>query len=55
MIDMRTKFFAVSSLLVLGIVPFAPDSLKYVPFWLFITYVFLTLICAADSISRQSK
>jgi hypothetical protein len=55
MIDMRTKFFAFASILVLLVVPAAPEDLRYVPLWLFVTYVILTLVCAADSISRNSK
>ena len=55
MIDMRTKFFAVATLLVLIVIPLAPANLRYVPIYLSVVYVVLTLICAADSISRHSR
>jgi len=51
--DMRTKFFGVAALLCFALSVIATDSLKYVPFWLGVVYVVLTLACAADSMSRH--
>ena len=55
MIDVRTKFFAGSAVLAFLMIPLAPHDLKYVPFWVGVVYIFLTIICALDSISRHSS
>lgn len=53
MIDMRTKFFATASLIAFSLYPLAPHDLKYVPMWVGIVYVVLTLLCGLDSYSRN--
>jgi|GEM_PF-3365229 len=55
MIDMRTRFFAVASVLCFSLILVAPKELKYVPFWVGVVYIFLTSLCALDSISKHAS
>lgn len=55
MIDMRTKFFAVVSVLAFSLYFVAPDDLKKVPIGTGIVYVILTVLCLLDSFSRHSR
>lgn len=53
MIDKRTRFFAFSSLLAFSMYFVAPDdTLRKVTIAVGIVYIFLMLLCGADSISR---
>lgn len=55
MIDMRTKFFALAGLISFFLSLAAPKDLQFVPIWLGIIYVVLTILCGLDSMSRNSK
>lgn len=53
MIDMRTRFFAGATVVSFFFILVAPDDLKFVPFWVGVIYILLTLLCGLDSISRN--
>ena len=54
-LDMRTRFFLFSTLLLVALIPLAPDDLKFVPKYVAIVYVVLTIACGLDSYSRNKS
>ncbi|MFN8016333.1 MAG: hypothetical protein U0R17_06990 [Acidimicrobiia bacterium] len=56
MIDARTRFFAIATVVVFALTYVAPDEdLRRVPIFIGCIYIGLTLLCLADSISRNWK
>lgn len=53
--DMRTRFFLFATLLIVALIPLAPDDLKFVPKYVAIVYIVLTLACGLDAFSRNRK
>ena len=52
-LDLRTRFFFFSTILIAAIIPFAPDDLKFVPVYTAYFYIFLTVLCALDGYYRH--
>ena len=51
--DRRSWFFLGATLVIVLMIPFAPSDLRWVPIWLAVLYVVLTLLCVGDHITRQ--
>ena len=54
-IDMRTKFFFFSTLIIVALIPAAPKDLMFVPEYTAITYCVLTVLCLFDSVFRHNS
>jgi hypothetical protein len=51
--DRRSWFFLGATLVIVLMIPIAPSDLRWVPIWLAVLYVVLTLLCIGDHIARR--
>jgi hypothetical protein len=52
-IDLRTRFFAVSAVIAASLIFVSPEDLKFVPAWTAIVYVILSLLSLFDHLARH--
>jgi hypothetical protein len=53
--DRRSWFFFWATLVIVLTIPITPSDLRWVPIWLAVLYVVLTLLCIGDHIARRRE